>query len=384
MLKQTSVNQSDTTQNSEISIDTVNLQSSTAFHRDYTDCSEPQRSINLKFLEEQAKNEKVKNVLDIACADGTTTAELKKLYPNSIIEGIDLSAALILKANAKYEGDPNLKFHQENAVNLIERAKTESEKYDIITCFFALHWIGLKPEPRSQPTVQANFLLALNTLLKPQGRLFMITPLENKDMLEARQFVVDQLKNDDKFKDIFKDYTARGIQLKADYYRTLYKDKFQADTLEQIQGNYISKDKFKLFFKGTTPEIRLINETALSEKKKEELINIFVDKVADKMEKIFTENNPKAANIEKNFFYIDAVKFAGTANQNALSLNESSNNIGASKSPLSVAQNRLSLFGKSGSPHEKQPLLGSSSNFNSGVEIDKGEDTSNKWCCNIM
>lgn len=76
-----------------------------------------------------------RNILDVGCGPGNSTAELYKNFPKSKIVGIDSSEDMLMRAEAAY---PNLKFLKCSVPNELERIE---EKFDIIYSNACIHWI---------------------------------------------------------------------------------------------------------------------------------------------------------------------------------------------------------------------------------------------------
>lgn len=98
-------------------------------------------------------------ILDIGCGDGKITEQIAKNVPNGEVIGIDSSPNMIKQATSDYSHIPNLKFLREKAETF-----TFKEKFDLVTSFFALHWV------KDHSLVLKNILSAL----KKGGRIVLL------------------------------------------------------------------------------------------------------------------------------------------------------------------------------------------------------------------
>lgn len=76
-------------------------------------------------------------VLDVGCGDGRASDELVLKYLNAKkVIGIDPSQNMLDAANKTYQNNKKLEFKKGSFQSL-----NENEAYDIVTAFFALHWV---------------------------------------------------------------------------------------------------------------------------------------------------------------------------------------------------------------------------------------------------
>lgn len=111
---------------------------------------------------------KGEQILDVGCGFGNLTVELAKRNPNSKVFGIDLYDSLTHQAqmNAKALGVSNVEFRTGTVYTL----PFETELIDSVTCFLMLHHLDdLKTA-----------LLEIRRVLKPEGQLTAIEPLEEQ------------------------------------------------------------------------------------------------------------------------------------------------------------------------------------------------------------
>ena len=74
---------------------------------------------------------KPKNILDLACGTGFFAEEIKKIYPKSLIDGVDLSKKILAKAKSKNIYNKLICFNFDKKFSL-------KKKYDLISCIGAL------------------------------------------------------------------------------------------------------------------------------------------------------------------------------------------------------------------------------------------------------
>lgn len=80
----------------------------------------------LRLLEEKTSSSK--RILDIGCCDGLLIEHLTKKYPDSNIDGVELSQELFDIALKRFEGNKNVKIFNESILDF-----QPTQKYDIIT-----------------------------------------------------------------------------------------------------------------------------------------------------------------------------------------------------------------------------------------------------------
>lgn len=101
------------------------------------------------------------NILDIGCGDGKITKWIAGKVPLGKVIGIDLSESMIREACSSYGSIANLSFFQRNAENF-----SFSEKFHLITSFFALHWV------KNHENVFKN----IKACLDPKGTILFLIP----------------------------------------------------------------------------------------------------------------------------------------------------------------------------------------------------------------
>lgn len=74
---------------------------------------------------------KPKNILDLACGTGFFAEEIKKIYPKSLIDGVDLSKKILAQAKSKNIYNQLICFNFDKKFSL-------NKKYDLISCIGAL------------------------------------------------------------------------------------------------------------------------------------------------------------------------------------------------------------------------------------------------------
>lgn len=112
-------------------------------------------------------------VLDIGCGDGRSTYEVSRLLGNQFdLKGIDFSERAI--AFAKLMA-PNLKFEVQYAIEMPETAQS----YDLAIAREVIEHIP--------PGEVLDFLKEINRVLKPNGKVLLTTPSENR-RIPAKHF----------------------------------------------------------------------------------------------------------------------------------------------------------------------------------------------------
>ena len=82
-------------------------------------------------------SDSISNILDVGCGEGSKTRQLKSLFPNANIIGIDFTEAGIKYANENYKDIKNIIFKKIEADNI----SIYHNEYDLITCFDVLEHI---------------------------------------------------------------------------------------------------------------------------------------------------------------------------------------------------------------------------------------------------
>ena len=110
------------------------------------------------------------DVLDVGCGSGQAMITLAKRFPNSYFAGYDFSEEAVGKAKetAKKAGLSNVRFEVRDAANI-----GETEKYDLITSFDAIH-------DQADP---AGMLSSINQALRPHG-VYLVQDIAGSSKLE--------------------------------------------------------------------------------------------------------------------------------------------------------------------------------------------------------
>ncbi len=146
--------------------------------RAYVHNSELQRRWAFSFLAPYLKEmPRDATLLDIGCGEGKITADIAKFIPQGSIVGIDLSTAMLEWARRQYHPleYPNLSFREGS---FLEPGVTGL--FDVILSCTAFHHC----------TEQKRALQQMAKLLKPTGKLLLLTPsTNNKAWSQSRRIV---------------------------------------------------------------------------------------------------------------------------------------------------------------------------------------------------
>ncbi len=215
---------------------------SLAFSKDYKDVSSLQFAALKEVLANITPTNDTLSILDAGCGDGRVTAALSELYPNALINGIDISDELILYAKNRY-GTDRLKFTVKDVRDIAGESK-----YDIVYSFFCLHLIPQKEI--------STVLLKLFKALKPGGEIYIAIPLRDLALEKIRRAVMLE------FEDAFCDYSL-PVNRNKEYYDTFLKEvsgvfKFEVEKTVVEFSPHFSADQFKKFFTSISRESRMI------------------------------------------------------------------------------------------------------------------------------
>ena len=110
-----------------------------------------------------------KNILDIGCGPGNSTAVLKQMFPRSYISGVDNSEDMIKKAKKTY---PDIDFR----ICDVTRELDALDNYDVIFSNACLQWIPdhRKFIPMLFDKLNKNGVLAVQMPMNGQEKLFKI------------------------------------------------------------------------------------------------------------------------------------------------------------------------------------------------------------------
>ena len=170
-------------------------------------------------------------VLDVGCGDGKITAKIASLVPEGKVLGIDASPNMIHLANNTFQ-QPNLEFRCVKAEEI-----PLTDLFDDIVCFSCLTWVR---EP-------AQALIRLSKLLKPRGRLLILTYLKEEsayvDLLEKT------LESYPKYKNLS---AIRTMLSQQEHHNILEANGLDIQTREvrDLISSYASKDELKNYLKG--------------------------------------------------------------------------------------------------------------------------------------
>ena len=120
-----------------------------------------QQSVALRIIE-GLKFSGNEQVLDIGCGDGKVTSKIAELIPDGQVIGMDVSVNMICEAQLTYAHIPNLSFVQKDVQSF-----TFDQKFDLVTSFFALHWVA------NHELVLGNIKAVLNK----GGKIIFIMPV---------------------------------------------------------------------------------------------------------------------------------------------------------------------------------------------------------------
>lgn len=173
---------------------------------------------NIKFK----GNEKV---LDIGCGTGNITSVLAKKANMGEVIGIDPSPKMIQQASAEYAKIPNLSFQQVSAEDF-----HFDHKFDLITSFFALHWV------KNQGKVVKNVREALN-----RGGKIRFLIISGGDPKIGAIFEKERWKSK-----IFKPEERFAVVSEDDYHQLLEKFGFIKDCVEVLKIPHTYRTRYDM------------------------------------------------------------------------------------------------------------------------------------------
>ncbi|MDJ0660946.1 MAG: class I SAM-dependent methyltransferase [Crocosphaera sp.] len=106
---------------------------------------------------------KPKKILDLGCGTGTNTLNLKKMFPEALVLGLDLSPYMLVIADKKAQKNQQEIIWKQG---LAESTEMANGSFDLITISLLFHEM---PQEISQRVIQESF-----RLLNPQGQLIIL------------------------------------------------------------------------------------------------------------------------------------------------------------------------------------------------------------------
>lgn len=170
------------------------------------------------------------HVLDVGCGDGKITAEVASLVPNGRVLGIDASPNMIHLANKTFSL-PNLEFQCMNAEEI-----SMLDSFDSILCFNCLLWIR-KPK---------QVLDRLSKLLKPGGKLMILTYLKESAYVEFLEKTLDQFP-------AYKKLSAARTMLTLEAHRNILESnnlQIQSFEIQDLASYYSNVEDLMNYLKG--------------------------------------------------------------------------------------------------------------------------------------
>jgi len=262
------------------------------FEKDYTELSHLQSKVNDKTLDALVldiqrwfpnTSHTPLHILDLCCGHGKPAFDLlQKLESKNIqvaeIRGYDLSEDLIEEANRVYGHIEKLKYMVKDVFEI----DNDLGKYDLVICFFGLHWI--------KDIQKLAELIAKS--LKKEGKIIFVVPFEKWDLLEWRR------------KGLLKrpyDLFLKGFQIEPvvgdpKVYRDAFDKYFEPD--ESTRDFYLefsmTRLEFEQFLSSIIPELRYLKgevdrcdwDNELKKRVKENYVVDLVDSIP-----VLTEGN---------------------------------------------------------------------------------------------
>ncbi|MBS0634597.1 MAG: methyltransferase domain-containing protein [Verrucomicrobia bacterium] len=193
-------------------------------------------------------------ILDVGCGDGRITEQLAKAVPDGFVVGIDPSASMLEKAEAR--SSHTLRFLQDSAETF-----TLEERFDHAISIHVMHWI------KDQKAALTN----IHRHLKPGAQLHIILAPSKKGL----PFHEALIRTQDNWKDHFTDFVNPQQVFDIETYRSfLVESGFHIDALHYVycRTPFESKDAFRNWVKQWLPQRKHLPEE-LQESFLDEFIN---------------------------------------------------------------------------------------------------------------
>ncbi len=204
------------------------------------------------------------SVLDVGCGDGKITAELARMLPHGLVQGIDNSKEMIQLAKESFPSQKfsNLDFAIMDALNI-----QYNDQFDLVFSNAALHWIqGHQP-----------VLTGISNALKPGGRYLL--QMGGSGNAAEILTVVNQIISNPEWLPYFQEFTfPYGFYTPEDYEKWIINTRLKPVRTELLPKDmvYDSDEKLKGWFRTTwLPYIEKV-PMDLKEQFIDEIINTFL------------------------------------------------------------------------------------------------------------
>lgn len=223
----------------------------------YAAHSQQQYEDAIRAIEKWALGDKIQSIGDVGCGDGKVTQALSKKFQANVL-GIDNDASMIAHAN-KNHANERISFEHCDA-----RALDKTDEFDLITSFFALHWI------KEKDVVIANMAKAL----KPGGIIKLLFTASTQEISEAFFALIKQ----DKWTAYFKDFNPGFYPCTAEEIESYLSKAELSGTQVNTQQTRraFSQEAFKPFIKNFLPGANQLNNEELWDKFVDDFIKQYI------------------------------------------------------------------------------------------------------------
>lgn len=202
------------------------------------------RQASLEHFSKKVALQGNETLLDVGCGDGALSAEIAARLPLGSVVGIDKSSVMITFAQSKYDETlHNLRFQTEDIIGF-----GQSEKFDIVTSFAAMHWIQ----------DQKSALKEICQSLKKKGKLWIQVPLGiPKALAESLQ----KQMGEEKWRSYFVGFSPCWKFCSPEEYRGFLEDLRLEVIHIQVydqEALFFTKERFEAYLRNWLPHLRMI------------------------------------------------------------------------------------------------------------------------------
>lgn len=153
-------------------------------------------------------------ILDVGCADGAVTLEIAKMFPQSLVKGIDLDLGFIDQANrnAQERAVKNVVFEQAYIRDVLDR----NEEFDVITSISVNHEIASYGNGKSS---LVGALARFKEMLRDEDSVIGIRDMILHESAKSSDFmmpqVIDKIRTNESITPRLKDFEELNGDLKT-------------------------------------------------------------------------------------------------------------------------------------------------------------------------